>query len=300
LASKEIFHAGLHFKAGAGRDGATYHSARSARDRDRLRQTVLESLGWKIHRICSTAWFRDPEKELNALEDAIEDAKKLKAQVNISTDCPRVTVKHSSPTVQHVKEAPPPLSRTGQSALNYRFANIDINLGHLDLHEVAREQLANWLAQVIAVETSIHWLEATRRIADSAGIQRVRSRIQRALQGDCIYRHNYKKFQNRKGSLWTFEPSAVQVRDRSDFLQQQRKIDLVAPEEIFAAIEQTVEQSFGMEAEDVAIATLRLLGLARVSGEIRAIVEEHRDSLLNNGELELRGKTLVLNRDRAL
>ena len=41
-------------------DGATYHSAKSARDRDRLRQQVLENLGWSIHRIWSTDWFRDP------------------------------------------------------------------------------------------------------------------------------------------------------------------------------------------------------------------------------------------------
>lgn len=39
-------------------DGATYHSARTARDRDRFRQEVLENLAWKIHRIWSTAWFQ--------------------------------------------------------------------------------------------------------------------------------------------------------------------------------------------------------------------------------------------------
>lgn len=44
-------------------DGATYHSAKSARDRDRLRQGVLESLGWTVHRIWSTDWFRDPRGE---------------------------------------------------------------------------------------------------------------------------------------------------------------------------------------------------------------------------------------------
>ena len=35
-----------------------YHSAKTARDRDRLRQEVLERRGWKIHRIWSTDWFR--------------------------------------------------------------------------------------------------------------------------------------------------------------------------------------------------------------------------------------------------
>lgn len=41
-------------------DGATYHSSKSARDRDRLRQEVLERLGWDLYRIWSTDWFRDP------------------------------------------------------------------------------------------------------------------------------------------------------------------------------------------------------------------------------------------------
>ena len=42
-------------------DGPAYHSTPTARDRDRLRQQVLESLGWRFHRIWSTDWFRDPE-----------------------------------------------------------------------------------------------------------------------------------------------------------------------------------------------------------------------------------------------
>ena len=45
-------------------DGATYHSAKSARDRDRLRQEVLERLGWRIRRIWSTDWFSNPKGEL--------------------------------------------------------------------------------------------------------------------------------------------------------------------------------------------------------------------------------------------
>ncbi|MEK6804650.1 MAG: DUF4011 domain-containing protein [Nitrospirota bacterium] len=46
-------------------DGATYHSGVSVRDRDRIRQEILESQGWKnrIWRIWSTDWFRDPRRE---------------------------------------------------------------------------------------------------------------------------------------------------------------------------------------------------------------------------------------------
>lgn len=55
-------------------DGATYHSALSARDRDRLRQQVLEGLGWKIYRVWSTDWFHNPVREIERLEEAIRAA----------------------------------------------------------------------------------------------------------------------------------------------------------------------------------------------------------------------------------
>lgn len=48
-------------------DGATYHSAKSARDRDRLRQSVLEQLGWRIRRIWSVDWFRNAKLQLEPL-----------------------------------------------------------------------------------------------------------------------------------------------------------------------------------------------------------------------------------------
>ena len=48
-------------------DGSSYHSSHSARDRDRLRQQILERLRWNIYRIWSTDWFQNPEEELQRL-----------------------------------------------------------------------------------------------------------------------------------------------------------------------------------------------------------------------------------------
>lgn len=52
-------------------DGASYHSAKSARDRDRLRQEVLERLGWHFHRIWSTDWFNNPRREAERMREVI-------------------------------------------------------------------------------------------------------------------------------------------------------------------------------------------------------------------------------------
>jgi very-short-patch-repair endonuclease len=55
-------------------DGAMYHSSETARDRDRLRQDHLERLGWKFHRIWSTAWFHHREREVTRTVDAFNAA----------------------------------------------------------------------------------------------------------------------------------------------------------------------------------------------------------------------------------
>ena len=63
-------------------DGATYHSAKSARDRDRLRQTILERLEWTIRRIWSTDWFKNPH---GVLRPIIRELHELKSPI-ISVD----------------------------------------------------------------------------------------------------------------------------------------------------------------------------------------------------------------------
>ncbi|MHB1038499.1 MAG: DUF559 domain-containing protein [Pirellulales bacterium] len=55
-------------------DGASYHSSVTARDRDRLRQEVLEGLGWKLCRIWSTDWVRDPQQQVQRVLNAYQTA----------------------------------------------------------------------------------------------------------------------------------------------------------------------------------------------------------------------------------
>ena len=48
-------------------DGAAYHSHPIARDRDRIRQEILENRGWQIFRIWSTDWYRNRKDEIKRL-----------------------------------------------------------------------------------------------------------------------------------------------------------------------------------------------------------------------------------------
>ena len=90
------------FLAGVECDGATYHGSPTARDRDRTRQAVLEDLGWRLIRLWSTDYFRDPEgaiedvdRRLNALlvtdreARAVEDDEaEIEPDIGVDLDSP--------------------------------------------------------------------------------------------------------------------------------------------------------------------------------------------------------------------
>ena len=63
------------FLVGIECDGPIYNSCATIRDRDRLRQEVLERLGWKIYRIWSTDWFKNPTEQLEKLIKFIDNIK---------------------------------------------------------------------------------------------------------------------------------------------------------------------------------------------------------------------------------
>lgn len=70
-------------------DGATYHRAATARDRDKLRQAILEGLGWKLYRIWSTDWWHKPDAEMSklcAVIDELQEAARASRMGIVRTD----------------------------------------------------------------------------------------------------------------------------------------------------------------------------------------------------------------------
>lgn len=62
------------YAAGIECDGVVYASAHTARDRDRLRQSVLSNMGWKLYRVWSAEWMTNPALEAQSLITFVEDA----------------------------------------------------------------------------------------------------------------------------------------------------------------------------------------------------------------------------------
>ena len=92
-------------------DGATYHSGITVRDRDRIRQEILESMGWKgkIWRIWSTEWFRNPKREMSRLVSFLEElkAQEVDPSITVLVDPQSASSEDdfSEPTQEQVEQA---------------------------------------------------------------------------------------------------------------------------------------------------------------------------------------------------
>ena len=194
------------------------------------------------------------------------------------------------PTVARVPERPSP----GPKVPSYVFAELDIDLGFLELH--AQSYSILFRSGLRESFRSKARFTGSRRLGESrpaAGVQRVGSRIQEAFRRACRSGSRAKRFVYRDDFLWADESFNVVVRDRSEVPAQFKRLDYIAPEEIKAAIDQSVGASFGMVQDEVATSACRMLGFARVSEDMRVAVEQLRDAMLKEGRLVLQGETVV-------
>lgn len=100
-------------------DGATYHSALSVRDRDRIRQEILESLGWRgrIWRIWSTDWFRTPRQETEKLISFLEDLRESWKPEHASGEAWIEEGQGAGQTISRVIEVIEPVENSAQAEM---------------------------------------------------------------------------------------------------------------------------------------------------------------------------------------
>jgi len=274
-------------------DGAMYHAARSARDRDRLRQEVLEAMGWRLHRIWSTDWFRDPTREADRAVAAIEAARRRATTPEPDemrdTDAPAVAL-----AAGLAREAPAPPGTPG--APPYQLAQLPPVIRQKEIHRHPAGRLAAWVAEVVAVESPVHADEVTRRLALAAGATQVGARIRASVAAAFRVAGQLGSIRPQGDFLWTptMRPGAAPVRDRSALPAASRKLSLVAPEELTAAVLAVVSGSFSLEKSATPTAAARLLGFARPGEEQRQVLAAVVEQLLDENRLRATNGTLTM------
>ena len=83
-------------------------------------------------------------------------------------------------------------------------------------------------------------------------------------------------------------------RDRSSFSAADKKIELVAPEEIEAGLLESVRLGYSLDLEGAVSSAIGLLGFGRATQKTSAAVEERLNALVQAGALERVGNVITL------
>jgi very-short-patch-repair endonuclease len=275
-------------------DGAPYHSSRSARDRDRLRQAVLEDHGWTIHRIWSSDWFHRPQEQLARTIAAIEAAKADLAARDDASATRAVPVEIV--TVERGDVIEVSLATTDDSPARipaYVEAKIAVPL-HQEVHEVASGVMVDIVRQIVEIEGPIHMSEIIARVRMQWGLKKAGSRIhdvvERALR---VARQTGQVTESR--NFFRVPSTLPQLRNRENVVSPSlKKPEYLPPEELIAGAVAFVTLNLGATVDELVQGLSRQLGFKATSAQLRQILENAVGEAAVEGPLRREGDLLRL------
>lgn len=255
------------FAIGIECDGYQYHSAPAARDRDRLRDQILAGLGWRLHRIWGTAWYRDRETEETRLRASIEEA--IAAPPN-----------HRSKTVAGIERLVVELEKAEIAAaptwtFEYQFAPVCriprwVEPGESGSHL----HMVDALETLVEHEGPIHIDTVYERLREWWNVGRIgsniRNNINRAVQQSQVV---------RDGDFLML-PGREITQVRTPTRNAVRKVEHVHLEELATAAILTIRDIGAVSRSEVVQCVARIFGWAKSGSVVNRRVGEAIDQLV--------------------
>ncbi|MBR2585172.1 MAG: hypothetical protein IKE64_07045 [Thermoguttaceae bacterium] len=255
-------------------DGATYHRSKNARDRDVLRQRILENMGWTFYRVWSTDWFQNPmvEKELllNAAKDAVSRADTPKGDIEKNAQC---ISEQETPEPQFSTE----IQESSFSFPEYKQTNAEQVLKN---HSFS---LQSAIFEILETEAPLSEEFLLKRIASILfDTERVTKSVKdefNHMMLDC----ESKGVIRRHGFLYLHgqEINDIKLRVPGD----QRDIGYISIEEIANGFYTLIEQNVSASKEGLYKKMNDLLGFSRTGVKIKKRYDEALRTLIDNGRV---------------
>lgn len=269
-------------------DGAAYHSARTARERDRLRQDVLENMGWKIYRIWSTDWIKDPvaegKKLIAAVEEAIEsfgmdgfdELNSSRSETTASAeDFVNVEVKTTS-------------KKNVSNPYGFEKAK-DADFSSLPRDQFGYLNATDCVMEIINTEYPVHYDLICQRMASLFGNEKVTVKIRREVDFSLNILGN--KIVQKNDFYFPKGYDKIPVR-----MPNNRKIQHISIDELSEAMYQILKTYVGTTKEGICTETARVYGFARKGPKITQAMTEALDELISTNKVaEIEGKLQILN-----
>jgi REase_MTES_1575/Protein of unknown function (DUF3320) len=284
------------FALGVECDGRMYHSSAVARDRDRLRQEVLERLGWRIYRIWGTSWYRYRSEQEERLKAAIATAI---SDTGDHPPSPPERVTHALPQQQSFEEVA--LDKAPSWTVPYRLASTIGPRPWVEMHlPEAQYHLRRMIMEVVEVEGPIEDELLLRRVREAwGGVGRAGNRIRNAFK-DALEGLRRRGLVSRMEGSYTYtRTSQLQiVRVPAGNQLAGRSATQVSRTEAKLAVRHIIDDARRVSRDELTFEVSRLFGWNRRGPDIAAALDGAVDALVREGLIvETEGFLMVTARD---
>jgi very-short-patch-repair endonuclease len=287
-------------------DGANYHRAKTARDRDKLRHGILCDLGWELHRIWSTDWWTNPEHEVRKLEAALEHVVR---KWRDRPTAPQESGVHGEDATKIVTDLLPPASAKPverplstppeTNLLVYTPYLVNRALGTQEefYQPSSDRRIREVIADVVRHEGPVSLRLVARRVAAHWGFKQVREqaleRVRRLLPGNEVRTHT-----SAAGVfLW---PAGTNLDTYGDFRvsgaspESLRDAEDLPVEEVANAALFILRQHISAPEKELARETGRLFGFQRTSRRVEGRMRAGIALLIQTGAARRDETTIIL------
>ncbi len=297
-------------------DGAMYHRAATARDRDRLRAMVLRGLGWRLHRIWSTDWWANPERELAKIDQLLTRLLQEDCPVPVPPDgdvildlVDQLETEQTGSGAQYAnfalfdiagsdsnKTEAVPFFQESSEPISYRKAVLQAMAATDDFYAASADSaIRSVIVRVIAAEAPIADDVLVRRVSESWGFARTGNRIrQRVL--DLVPRSVPKSRENGTVFFW---PEGTSVSTYSIFRinpeaeEALRDVKEICTQELANLLLHVIKVHAGVSQEQAIRDACKLLGIHRLTEKVADRLGRVTQELVKSGAVTLVGESLV-------
>lgn len=255
-------------------DGASYHSANSARERDKLRHAVLTQLGWNLHRIWSSDWWHNPTAEIDKIRQKVEQCLSLKGIEGDDADKISIIASESENNITESEAAndtvagiaedlPSQLSENSAVATSYRVWSGDgrifpaASFDYVSSNAILRKMIE----EITSIEGPVSLPHLSRRICAQFGIIRVTQRIMMRIQQLAVNSKVHVDRRHQQIFFWESDSEiAGFVTYRRHTPENKRKPEDLCPDEVANAAYAVLQANISMEEEDLLKHTAQCFG----------------------------------------
>lgn len=285
-------------------DGDNFKQSRTARDRFRLQDEVLKGLGWELHRVWSSDWWDNPDREIARIESAImgamvkrmsersknpdpfgeEEDDEESGKENIMIYDPDLDDEILMEDYDHEDSDPAAVSGPDGFIRSYiRYSN-PVLLGTKECfyRDDANYDILSVLSDIVKTEGPVSQNQAMKKVIHHWGIRRLGPAITERIVSFYEKAGIIERDEGYGVFLWDSyaEPNSyIGFRVKQVFDPEPRRIEDIPPQEIGNAIRYVHQVNPDISGQELIRAVVRAFGMSRTGASGEAIIRSVLDKM---------------------